>query len=62
MSDGIAVERSTYTLRFVPAENGTARLPAFEDVGNWVNVWRLEPDGEWRIHWTIAASERPTGP
>lgn len=62
VTDTIAVGRSTYTLRFVPASSEAAVLSAFEDRGNWVNLWRLDPDGEWRIHWTIAASELPAGP
>ena len=59
--DSTAVERSRYTLRFTAAP-GAAGPPSFDDEGSWVNVWRLEADGRWRLQWTIAASARPSAP
>jgi hypothetical protein len=52
------VERSSYTLRYT-ARPGAGGPPSLEDRGNWVNVWRREGDGQWRIFWTIAASAVP---
>lgn len=57
--DSIAVERSSYSLRY-SAHVGADGPPSFEDRGSWVNVWRRGEDGQWRILWTIAASELPS--
>lgn len=57
--DSIAVERSSYSLRY-SAHVGADGPPSFEDRGSWVNVWRRDEDGQWRILWTIAASELPS--
>jgi ketosteroid isomerase-like protein len=56
--DSIAVERTSYTLRY-SAQSGSGGPPSMEDRGSWVNVWRRDEDGKWRILWTIAASELP---
>ena len=56
--ESVAVERSSYTLRYT-ARPGASGPPSFEDRGNWVNVWRRDDDGQWRILWTIAASALP---
>ena len=53
--DSIAIERSRYTLQYT-AQTGVAGPPSFEGQGSWVNVWRREPDGQWRILWTIAST------
>jgi ketosteroid isomerase-like protein len=58
--DSIAIERSRYTLHYA-ALPGAQGPPSIDDRGSWVNVWRRDTDGEWRILWTIAASELPTG-
>lgn len=56
--DGMAMERTSYTLRFT-AKPGAAGPASIEDKGSWVNVWRLDQDGRWRMLWTIAASALP---
>ncbi len=56
--DSMAMERSSYTLQYT-ARPGTRGPPSLEDRGSWVNVWLRDQDGQWRILWTIAASERP---
>lgn len=57
VTDSIAVERSKYTLTF---EAGVeAPMASFDDRGNYIAVWRLEPDGEWRILWDAPVSELP---
>ena len=57
VGDSIAVERGKYTLVF---EAGPASaIPSMEDSGNYVVLWRLDPDGEWRVVWDAPVSELP---
>jgi len=55
--DAIAVERGRYTIKFTPS--GQAPMPAFEDRGNFVVLWRQGADGEWRAVWDAPVSELP---
>jgi len=59
VSDSIAVERGVYTMR-VEADP-EAPVPSMRDRGNYVVLWRLHPDGEWRIVWDAPVSELPPG-
>ncbi len=54
-----AMERGKYTLTF-DAGSGSP-IPSSDDRGNYVVLWRLEPDGEWRILWDAPVSELPPG-
>ncbi len=53
--DSIAVERGKYTLDFEAGSE--APIPSSEDRGNYVVLWRLDPDGEWRVVWDAPVSE-----
>ena len=59
VTDSIAVERGKYTLTFEAGSEAPLASP--DDRGNYVAVWRLEPDGEWRILWNARVSESPVG-
>jgi ketosteroid isomerase-like protein len=56
-SGTIAVERGRYTLKFTPAAQGP--IPAIDDRGNYVVLWRQDPDGQWRAVWDAPVSELP---
>lgn len=55
--DSIAVERGKYTLKFTPGAQ--APMPALNDRGNYVVLWREDPDGQWRAVWDAPVSELP---
>ena len=60
VADSIAVERGKYTLRFEAGSQSP--IPASQDRGNYLVLWRLESDGEWRVVWDAPVSELPPGP
>jgi len=53
----IAVERGRYTVKFTP--RAQAPMPALEDHGTYVVLWRQELDGRWRAVWDAPVSEVP---
>ena len=57
LSGPIAVERGTYVIGFAPGADSP--IPAFEDRGNYVVLWRLEDDEVWRIVWDAPVSSLP---
>jgi ketosteroid isomerase-like protein len=59
VSDSFAVERGEYTLAFDAGPESP--IPSSEDRGNYVVLWRMEPDGQWRIVWDAPVSELPPG-
>lgn len=59
VSDSIAVERGVYAMS-LEAGPGSP-VPSMQDQGNYVVLWQLQPDGEWRILWDAPVSELPPG-
>jgi ketosteroid isomerase-like protein len=57
VADSIAAERGHYHLTFAAGKRGP--IPSFEDRGNYVVLWRLEPDAKWRIVWDAPVSVLP---
>lgn len=57
--DSLAVERGRYTLKFTAGPQ--APMPSLTDEGNYVVLWRQDPDGQWRIVWDAPVSVRPPG-
>ena len=53
----IAVERGRYTLKFTPGAQSP--MPAVTDRGNYVVLWRRDPDGKWRAVWDAPVSQMP---
>ena len=53
----IAVERGRFTLTFAPGPQ--APMPAIQDRGNYVVLWRREADGQWHAVWDAPVSELP---
>lgn len=50
----IAVYRGTY------AEDSTRDGVPFTHTGNYVAGFRLDPDGVWRVHWSVIAWQSPS--
>jgi ketosteroid isomerase-like protein len=59
VSGSIAVERGRYALDFQAGPTAPPDLPSFEDRGNYVVMWRLDPDGQWRAVWDAPVSSVP---
>jgi ketosteroid isomerase-like protein len=57
VNGSLAVERGSYTVAFEAGPN--APHPSFQDRGNYVVVWRKEPDGVWRAVWDAPVSTLP---
>jgi ketosteroid isomerase-like protein len=53
----LAYTRGTYSLTMQPA--GAAPM---SDTGKFVEVWRKQPDGSWKIKWDIYNSDNPPPP
>jgi len=53
----LAAERGTYKLALAAAPGGP--IPSFADSGNYVVLWRHEPDGQWRAVWDAPVSVVP---
>ena len=61
VSDRLAVERGTYTVRFEAGPSVPPGLESNEDRGNYVVLWRQEQDEQWRIVWDAPVSTLPLG-
>ncbi|HKY61049.1 MAG TPA: DUF4440 domain-containing protein [Gemmatimonadota bacterium] len=55
----VAVERGSYSLRFTPNDAAPEGMGPFDDEGNYVVYWRLDPDGVWRVVWDAPVSTKP---
>ncbi len=62
VSGPMAVERGKYVLEFTAASDAPPGMASFEDRGNYLVHWRLEPDGEWRIVGDAPVSDLPPEP
>ncbi|HSJ12900.1 MAG TPA: nuclear transport factor 2 family protein [Longimicrobiales bacterium] len=57
VSEPLAAERGTYALTFTPGPEAPEHFAEpFEDSGNYVVVWRKDPDGAWRVLWDAPVS------
>jgi ketosteroid isomerase-like protein len=55
----IAVERGSYSLVFTPDDDAPEGMGSVDDQGNYVVLWRLDPDGVWRVVWDAPVSTKP---
>jgi ketosteroid isomerase-like protein len=53
----IAYARGNYSMTLSPP--GVAPI---RDHGKWVEVWRKQADGSWKMRWDIFNSDVPAGP
>lgn len=56
-SGPLAVERGQFSLKFTAGPG--APIPSMEDRGNYVAVWKQQPDSTWRIIWDAPVSSVP---
>ena len=56
-SGTLAAERGRYRLTFTAA--AAAPMPSFQDHGNYVALWRQDPDAQWRVVWDAPVSTLP---
>lgn len=59
VSGAVAVERGKYRLNFTAGPAAPPLLPSFDDTGNYVVMWRRDPDGPWRAVWDAPVSSVP---
>jgi len=59
VSGPIAVERGKYILAFSAGPAAPPGLKSNVDRGNYVVMWRHEPDGQWRAVWDAPVSTLP---